>query len=128
MRSRLSGRRRVVCSLANGPARAVPIPFHKVSEQMIPARLLAWVARLRRSDAGGRPREEEPPLRSELFSAEQMERHGKELAAAHRLSTRRTPDRLLARLAENERVLAQACDRLTIAVTEGRRITPAAEW
>jgi len=95
---------------------------------MIPARLLAWVARLRRSDAGGRPRDEEPPLRSELFSAEQMERHGRTLAAQHRLSPGRHVDLLLARLADNEAVLIHACERLTPATRQGRRITPAGEW
>ena len=72
--------------------------------------------------------DEEPPLRSELFSADQMERHGKDLAAAHRLAPGRAPDRLLARLADNERVLEEVRDLLTAAVTAGRRITPAAEW
>lgn len=45
---------------------------------------------------------DEPPLRSELFSREQLAQHGKVLAASHRLSARRVPDRLLARLADNE--------------------------
>ena len=57
-----------------------------------------------------------PPLRAELFSADQMERHGKTLAGSHRLSSRREPDQLLARLAENEDVLSQACHLLTTAV------------
>jgi cellobiose phosphorylase len=71
---------------------------------------------------------DEPPLRSELFSADQMERHGKSLAAAHRLATGRAPDRLLSRLAENEAVLDEVRGLLTEAVTGNRRITPAAEW
>lgn len=37
---------------------------------------------------------DEPPLRSELFSAEQMELHGKALAASHRLAPGRAPDQL----------------------------------
>ena len=69
-----------------------------------------------------------PPLRAELFGADQMEQHGKTLAAAHRLSAQRAPDRLLARLAENENVLLQACKLLTAAVTAKRRISPAGEW
>ena len=32
-----------------------------------------------------KPLQPEPPLRAQLFSAEQMERHGKALAHAHRL-------------------------------------------
>ncbi|HAR45590.1 MAG TPA: hypothetical protein DCS05_05290, partial [Nitrospiraceae bacterium] len=42
---------------------------------------------------------DEPPLRSELFSSDQMEQHGKTLAGLHRLSPGHAPDRLLARLA-----------------------------
>jgi cellobiose phosphorylase len=71
---------------------------------------------------------EEPPLRSELFSAHQMEQHGRALAASHSLGARRTRDLLLARLAENEGVLRQACDLLTTAVKDSRWGTPAGEW
>ena len=72
--------------------------------------------------------DDEPPLRAELFGADQMEEHGKTLAGLHRLSSRRTPDRLLARLAENEDVLIEACNLLTTAVKANRRISPAGEW
>ncbi len=71
---------------------------------------------------------DEPPLRAELFSAEQMERHGKTLAGLHRLRSRHAPDKLLARLAENEHVLLEACNLLTAAVKANRRISPAGEW
>jgi cyclic beta-1,2-glucan synthetase len=71
---------------------------------------------------------EEPPLRSELFSADQMEQHGKSLAGLHRLGQGRVPDRLLIRLAENERVLIGVRDLLAEAVKANRRITPAGEW
>ncbi len=47
----------------------------------------------------------EPPLRAELFSAAQMEQHGKNLAAAHILGAEHTPEQLLTRLGENEIVL-----------------------
>ena len=70
----------------------------------------------------------ESPLRAELFSADQMERHGKSLAASHRLAPGRVSDQLLARLADNEHVLTEVSDLLTAAVTANRRITPAAEW
>ena len=70
----------------------------------------------------------EPPLRSELFSADQMKLHGKTLAASHSLSAGRPRDRLLARLAENEDVLIGVRGLLTDAVQANRRITPAAEW
>ena len=38
------------------------------------------------------------------------------------------PDRLLTRLAENERILTGACNLLTAAVDANRRIAPAGEW
>ena len=71
---------------------------------------------------------DEPPLRSELFSADQMEQHGKTLAGSHELSPGRPRDRLLTRLAENEAVLIGVRNLLTEAVKANRRITPAGEW
>ena len=71
---------------------------------------------------------DEPPLRAELFSAVQMEQHGKRLAASHPLLVGQLPDRLLARLTENERVLTEVCTLLTAAVTAKQRIAPAGEW
>ncbi len=71
---------------------------------------------------------EEPPLRSELFSADQMEQHGKALAAAHSLGAKRARDLLLARLVENEGVLLRARDLLTAAIKDNRPGTPAGEW
>ncbi|MDY0036259.1 MAG: hypothetical protein RBS05_10155, partial [Zoogloea oleivorans] len=73
-------------------------------------------------------RDEEPPLRSELFSADQMAMHGKVLAASHTLAPERGPDLLLARLAENESILVDVCKLLTRAVADSRRIVPAGEW
>ncbi|MEP7182280.1 MAG: glucoamylase family protein [Betaproteobacteria bacterium] len=79
-------------------------------------------------DRSTRTLSHELPLRSELFSADQMEQHGKSLAAAHKLTFRRGADQLLARLAANETVLIDACNVLTAAVRADRRITPAGEW
>jgi hypothetical protein len=89
--------------------------------------LLAVAARFGRTDAPGRYADEKPPLRSELFSTDQLEQHGKKLALVHRLAPSRT-DHLLTRLGENEGILVEVCDLLTAAVTANRRITPAAEW
>ncbi|HEX8605393.1 MAG TPA: cyclic beta 1-2 glucan synthetase, partial [Pseudoduganella sp.] len=72
--------------------------------------------------------EEDLPLRAELYSAQQMAQHGRTLAEAHVLSRRGSPDRLLARLADNARLLRTTADELTAAVKEGRQITPASEW
>jgi len=71
---------------------------------------------------------EEAPLRSELYSADQMEQHGKILASSHRLAKGRAPDQLLARLAKNEIALLGVCNLLTAAVTLKLPITPAGEW
>ena len=70
-------------------------------------------------EGDGGPTPQDEPLRAELFSAEQMERHGKRLAALHVLGAPREPDRLLARLASNERVLVALGRQL--AATRGRR-------
>ena len=69
-----------------------------------------------------------PPLRSELFSADQMEIHGKVLAASHKLDPRRRPDQLLSRLADNELALVGVCDLLMDGASESQRGTPAGEW
>jgi hypothetical protein len=70
----------------------------------------------------------EPPLRSELFSSDQMEQHGKTLAGRHALSPGHAPDKLLARLAENEAILSRTRSLLVETIKTDHRITPAAEW
>lgn len=70
----------------------------------------------------------EPPLRAELFNADQMEEHGRALAGFHRVRHGRSPNRLLARLSENERVLVDTCALVTAAIREQRRVSPASEW
>ncbi len=57
-----------------------------------------------------------------------MEQHGKQLAAAHKITSGRGPSLLLPRLAANEAVLIDACKLLTAAVRADRRISPAGEW
>jgi cellobiose phosphorylase len=71
---------------------------------------------------------EDAPLRSDLFSASQMEQHGRTLAALHALGEDRAPERLLTRLAANEAVLLEVRDLVADAVKASRRITPAGEW
>jgi len=68
----------------------------------------------------------ELPLRSELFSADQMELHARRLAIAHKVSSARGADHLLARLANNEAVILDVCTQL--AQTNDRQFVPAAEW
>ena len=80
------------------------------------------------SDSAQRYGGDAPPLRSELFSVDQMQQHGKTLAGSHKVSPGGAPDRLLARLAENQGVLLGVRGLLTAAVKTNRRITPAGEW
>jgi cyclic beta-1,2-glucan synthetase len=90
--------------------------------------LLHLRARLGRTGLAQVHTDDEPPLRAELFSRDQMKRHGKALADSHKLSLGHASTRLLTRLAENEGVLIEARNLLTEAVKANRRIVPAGEW
>ena len=96
-----------------------------LSEKLL--RLMSW----RQSAAREAPFAELPdekPLRAELFSIDQLQRHAKLIAASHRLATGRASDKLLSRLDDNERVLIETYDLVTAAADQGRSIEPAAEW
>jgi len=71
---------------------------------------------------------EKPPLRSELYSTEQMEQHAQHLAATHALGPNQGPELLLKRLAENEAILFHVTSLLHDTVHEKKAITPAGEW
>ncbi|HMH35246.1 MAG TPA: hypothetical protein VK543_19560, partial [Puia sp.] len=71
---------------------------------------------------------EKPPLRSELFSLEQMEQYARTLAKNHSVTQERIPEQLLRRLAENEEILLEVHNLLTESAKENSRITPAGEW
>lgn len=57
-----------------------------------------------------------------------MRQHGKTIAGTHKLSTGPTTSLLIQRLRENEVILFDVRQKLTKAVLENRRITPAEEW
>ena len=78
--------------------------------------------------SGQRYTSDEPPLRSDLFSADQMEQHGKTLAGLHQLSPGGPQGRLLQRLDDNKAVLIGVRNLLIEAIKSNRRITPAGEW
>ena len=99
-----------------------------VSRRTIRETLLHSWARLRGNGLAQKFAGTEPPLRSELFSSDQMKQHGKALADSHKLGLAGVPEQLLARLAENEGVLIGAHNLLTAAVKANRRIVPAGEW
>lgn len=71
---------------------------------------------------------EKAPIRSELFSLEQLETYARNLAKTHQVTTDRTPEQLLKRLAENEEILLEVHNLLTESAKENIRITPAGEW
>jgi len=70
----------------------------------------------------------ELPLRSEMFSSEQMKQHGKMLADVHQLTKKRTSLSLLTRLTENQNILYETHQLLIAAVKSKRLITPGGEW
>ena len=100
----------------------------KISDLHASRYLLPWRARLQASRIRYDDIFDEPPLRAELFSADQMEQHGKRLAAMHQLTKEHLQDQLLPRLAANEVVLNGVYNRVAAAVKANLHITPASEW
>ncbi|MEP6503445.1 MAG: hypothetical protein ABJD97_08955, partial [Betaproteobacteria bacterium] len=93
------------------------------------AQLSDWTReRAWNAGAGSEHEEEEAPLRAALFSSDQMVAHGKLLAGRHRIASHHLPDRLLARLTDNERVLENVARQLRQTVAKDRPVTPASEW
>ena len=71
---------------------------------------------------------EQPPLRSEIFTKEKLEAHAVTIAKRHELTTEKTEERLLKRLAENEKILLEVYALLSETLKQNNRISPAAEW
>lgn len=70
----------------------------------------------------------EEPFRSELFSSDQMDRHGQVVAKAHKLKKGLSADNLLKRLESNEKTLLEVRNLLVESIRSGKTITPASEW
>ena len=70
----------------------------------------------------------EEPLRAELFNTDQLEQHGKYLANTHKVVSGRSKERLLKRLAKNEKILIEVRNLITESIKEKGLITPAGEW
>ena len=70
----------------------------------------------------------EEPFRSELFSSDQMDRHGKVLAKSHKIHKGYSVDKLLKRLEDNERTLLEVRNLLVESLRADKTITPASEW
>ncbi len=71
---------------------------------------------------------EKPPLRSELFTIEQLEQHAQQLANTHQISYKQAPEQLLKRLSDNEDILFNTIRLLQQNIKEKKSISPAAEW
>ena len=71
-------------------------------------------------------------LRAELLSIEQLKRHAITLAKQHQINTHAGPDKLLARLAENEQVISKAYLIITTlginSEKSNQKLSPAENW
>ena len=70
----------------------------------------------------------EEPFRSELFSSDQLDRHGKVLAKSHKIRKGFSVDKLLKRLEDNDRTLLEVRNLLVESLRADKTITPASEW
>ena len=70
----------------------------------------------------------EEPFQSELYSSDQLARHGSVLAHSHKLMKVNTRDQLLKRLDDNENTLLEVRNLLIESFASDKTITPAAEW
>lgn len=70
------------------------------------------------------------PLRAEVFSVDQLHRHGVAVAAWHTVGDekKRHRDKLLPRLTENARILRESYEVAHAALKSGQGVVPAAEW
>ncbi|PKL60455.1 MAG: hypothetical protein CVV33_02560, partial [Methanomicrobiales archaeon HGW-Methanomicrobiales-4] len=68
------------------------------------------------------------PLRAELYSGDQLAQHARETAGLYRIDARKGHDRLIPRLADNEKILLETHDMLNAVIEENHRIAPAGEW
>lgn len=100
----------------------------KVNSAILNMTLDNFLGYFRKKSLAGKHKGEEPPLRSELFSSDQMQQHGTVLANSHELSRKPLNDKLLQRLADNETVLIDVYRLFTEAITANRQIAPAGEW
>lgn len=100
----------------------------KANPKTLLSSIRAWGAQSFRVNAAQDQTVEAQPLRAELFSADQMDRHGRTLADTHQLTQHSAQDQLLSRLSDNENVLVECSRLLTATVNANRRLTPAGEW
>jgi cyclic beta-1,2-glucan synthetase len=101
----------------------------KIKPSLINESLHRLKSHLWENDLSQKYADGEPPLRSELFSTEQMEQYGKTLAGLHFPGPKiDSEQQLLSRLDDNETVLLEVHEIISKAVKANRQITPAGEW
>ncbi len=71
---------------------------------------------------------EETPLRAELFGIEQLQVHARVIAGWHKLAAVPQRDKLLSRLAENDKVLLSGYEQVNAVASTGQAVSPGAEW
>lgn len=71
---------------------------------------------------------EKAPLRSELYTEEQLAAYAQTLAESHTAVKEEMGELLLKRLAENESILMDVHGMLTQSVKQNNRVVPAGEW
>jgi cellobiose phosphorylase len=71
---------------------------------------------------------QEYPLLSELFSIDQLDKHGEAMARLHTLDSRPAQDKLLKRLSENEKILTESYELLAEGGVATHSNSPAAVW
>ncbi len=101
------------------------MPVQNIPKKLL--RMMSWRRSADRKSIRTHPPDEQP-LRAELFSIDQLERHAKSIAASHQLAKGPARDKLLPRLDENECVLLETYDLVSTAADQNRRMEPAAEW
>lgn len=94
-----------------------------INELLSPLRLYTKKDSFTRQDVN-----ENPPLRAELFSTEQMEHHALLIATHHTVIGGLSPELLLKELSDNEIILFQVNELLQQSVQKKKSISPAAEW
>ncbi|WP_127120528.1 GH36-type glycosyl hydrolase domain-containing protein [Chryseotalea sanaruensis] len=72
--------------------------------------------------------EKNPPLRSDLFSHEQMELHAVKLSLTHQLTTKISKELLLHDLSANEHILFEVNELLKRNIALKKSVSPAGEW
>ncbi|MEO5674229.1 MAG: glucoamylase family protein, partial [Chitinophagales bacterium] len=101
----------------------IKVTTKTIEELLSPLRQYFLKATFIRSDINNAP-----PLRADLLTIEQMGFLAKDLAGKHEFDTKKTPELLLKRLADNEEVLKRVTDLLQEAVKEKNPVSPAGEW